>query len=113
MPLGVIKTVTALSSLGGIPAAPALCLATGNNAKAWGLNSGIITPGKDADLLIADAPNGSTRSDLFSAMENGDVPGIGVVIIAGEIRVDRSRNTPPPAKVPLGLKQPTPPLPSF
>ncbi len=113
MPLGVIKTVTELSSLGGIPAATALCLATGNNAKAWGLNSGIIAPGKDADLLIADAPNGSTRSDLFSAMENGDVPGIGVVIIDGEIRVVRSRNTPPPAKVPLVLKQPTPPLPSF
>ena len=113
MPLGVIKTVTELSSLGGIPAATALCLATGNNAKAWRLNSGIISPGKDADLLIADAPNGSTRSDLISAMENGDVPGIGVVIIDGEIRVVRSRNTPPPAKVPLVLKQPTPPLPSF
>jgi len=113
MPLGVIKTVTELSSLGGIPAATALCLATGNNSKAWGLNSGIIAPGKDADLLIADAPNGSTRNDLFSAMENGDVPGIGVVIIDGEIRVVRSRNTPPPAKVPRVLKQPTPPLPSF
>ena len=113
MPLGVIKTVTELSSLGGIPAATALCLATGNNSKAWGLNSGIIAPGKDADLLIADAPNGSTRSDLFSAMENGDVPGIGVVIIDGEIRVVRSRNSPPPAKVPRVLKQPTPQLPSF
>ena len=113
MPLGVIKTVTELSSLGGIPAATALCFATGNNAKAWGLNSGIIAPGKDADLLIADAPNGSTLNDLFSAMENGDVPGIGVVIIDGEIRVVRSRNSPPPAKVPQVLKQPTPPLPSF
>jgi len=77
------------------------------------LNSGIIAPGKDADLIIADAPNGSTRSDLFSAMENGDVPGIGVVIIDGEIRVVRSRNSPPPTKVPRVLKQPTPPLPSF
>ena len=76
MPLGVVKTVTELSSLGGLPAATALCLATGNNAKAWGLNSGIIAPGRDADLLIADAPNGSTRDSMFSAMENGDVPGI-------------------------------------
>ena len=113
MPLGVVKTVTELSSLGGIPAATALCFATGNNARAWGLNSGMIAPGKDADLLIADAPNGSTRSGMFSAMENGDVPGIGVVIIDGEIRVFRSRNTPPPARVPQILKQPAPPLPSF
>ena len=113
MPLGVVKTVTELSSLGGLPAATALCLATGNNAKAWGLNSGIIAPGRDADLLIADAPNGSTRDSMFSAMENGDVPGIGVVIIDSVIRVFRSRNSPPPAKVPRILKQPTPSLPSF
>ena len=113
MPLGVVKTVTELSSLGGLPAATALCLATGNNAKAWGLNSGIIAPGRDADLLIADAPNGSTRDNMFSAMENGDVPGIGVVIIDSVIRVFRSRNSPPPAKVPQILKQPTPSLPSF
>lgn len=113
MPLGTVKTVTELSSLGGIPAATALCFATGNNAKAWGLNSGIISPGKDADLLIADAPNGSTRDNMFSAMENGDVPGIGVVIIDGVIRVFRSRNSPPPAKVPQILKQPTAQLPSF
>ena len=113
MPLGVVKTVTELSSLGRLPAATALCLATGNNAKAWGLNSGIIAPGRDADLLIADAPNGSTRDNMFSAMENGDVPGIGVVIIDSVIRVFRSRNSPPPAKVPQILKQPTPSLPSF
>ena len=113
MPLGTVKTITELSSLGGIPAATALCFATGNNAKAWGLNSGIISPGKDADLLIADAPNGSTRDNMFSAMENGDVPGIGVVIIDGVIRVFRSRNSPPPAKVPQILKQPTAQLPSF
>ena len=111
MPLGVVKTVTELASLGGIPPAIALCLATGNNAKAWELNSGIISPGKDADLLIADAPHGSTRNDLFSAMSNGDVPGIGVVIIDGVIRVVRSRNTPPPQRMPRVIKQPTPELP--
>ena len=111
MPLGVVKTVTELASLGGIPPAIALCLATGNNAKAWELNSGIISPGKDADLLIADAPHGSTRNDLFTAMSNGDVPGIGVVIIDGVIRVVRSRNTPPPQRMPRVIKQPTPELP--
>jgi enamidase len=111
MPLGVIKTVTELSSLGGIPAATALCLATGNNARAWGLNAGLIAPGKDADLVIADATEGSTRGDLFSAMENGDVPGIGMVIIDGVIRVIRSRNTPPPQRMPRLVKQPAQELP--
>jgi len=104
MPLGVAKTVTELSSLGGIPAATAVCLATGNNAKAWNLNAGVISPGRDADLLIADAPHGSTQDDLLSAIENGDVPGIGMVIVDGEIRVVRSRNTPPPQRMPQVIK---------
>ena len=107
MPLGVVKTVTELSSLGGLPAATAVCLATGNNAKAWGLTSGIISLGRDADLLILDAPNGSTQGDLLTGMENGDVPGIGIVIIDGQVRVVRSRNTPPPRRMPQVLKHPT------
>ena len=111
MPLGVVKTITELASLGGVSPATVLCLATGNNAKAWGLNSGTIARGKDADLVIADAPHGSTRDDLFSAMSNGDVPGIGIVIIDGVIRVVRSRNTPPPQRMPRVLKQPAPELP--
>lgn len=106
MPLGVVKTVTELSSLGGLPAATAVCLATGNNAKAWGLTSGIISRGRDADLLILDAPNGSTQGDLLTGMENGDVPGIGIVIIDGQVRVVRSRNSPPPRRVPQVLKHP-------
>ena len=106
MSLGVGKTITELSSLGGLPAATAICLATGNNAKAWDLNSGIIAPGRDADLLVLDAPNGSTQGDLLTAMQNGDVPGIGIVIIDGEVRVVRSRNSPPPRRVPQVLKHP-------
>ena len=107
MPLGVAKTVTELASLGGISAATSISLATGNNAWAFGLSSGIIAPGKDADLLTVDAPNGSTRDDVLSAMENGDVPGIGVVIIDGQIRVAGSRNTPPPRRIPQIIKQPS------
>ncbi len=108
MPLGVAKTVTELSSLGGIPAATAICLATGNNAKAWELNTGIIAPGKDADLLIADVPHGASQTNILSGMENGDVPGIGIVIIDGEIRVVSSRNTPPPMRIPQMVRQAVP-----
>ena len=105
IPLGVAKTITELSSLGGMPAVTVLCLATGNNARAYGLNAGMIAPGRDADLLVADAPHGSTRPDVLSAMENGDVPGIGVVIIDGAIRVFGSRNTPPPRRMPWIVRQ--------
>ena len=83
----------------------------GKQRQGWGLNAGFIAPGKNADLVIADATNGSTRSDLFSAMENGDVPGVGMVIIDGVIRVIRSRNTSPPQRMPRVVKQPAPELP--
>ena len=105
IPLAVAKTTTELTSLGHIPAETAICLATGNNARAWGLNSGLISPGRDADFVLCDAPYGSTRGDLLSAMENGDIPGIGMVIIDGEIRVERSRNTPPPQRAPQVLRR--------
>ena len=105
IPLAVAKTITELSSLGGIPAETAVCLATGNNAKAWGLNSGVIAPGRDADLVLCDAPGGSTRGDLLSAMQNGDIPGMGMVVIDGQIRLERSRNTPPPQRMPQVVKR--------
>lgn len=105
IPLGVAKTITEMASLGGIPAATAIALATGNNAKAWDLSSGVIAPGRDADLVVCDAPHASTRGDLLSAMENGDVPGIGIVIIDGEVRLERSRNTPPPQRMPQMVRR--------
>ena len=110
IPLGVAKTITELSSLGGIPAATAVCLATGNNAKAYGLSTGVIAPGRDADLLLVDAPDGSTSSQVLGAMENGDVPGIGAVIIDGNIRVFGSRNTPPPRRMPRLVRESACPL---
>ncbi len=105
IPLAVAKTITEFSSLGGIPPETAVCLATGNNANAWSLNSGMIAPGREADLVLCDAPGGSTRNDVLSAMRNGDIPGIGMVVIDGEVRLERSRNTPPPKRVPRVVKR--------
>ena len=105
IPLAVAKTITEFSSLGGIPPETAVCLATGNNANAWSLNSGMIAPGREADLVLCDAPGGSTRNDLLSAMQNGDIPGIGMVVIDGEVRLERSRNTPPPKRAPRVVKR--------
>ncbi len=105
IPLAVAKTITEFASLGGIPPETAVCLATGNNSKAWGLNSGVIAPGREADLVLCDAPHGSTRGDLLSGMQNGDIPGVGMVIIDGEVRLERSRNTPPPQRMPRVVKR--------
>jgi enamidase len=94
MPMGVLKTVCELSSLGGLPAAEAVALATGNNARAFRLSTGTIAVGQPADLLVCDAPVASAAPDALGAIARGDIPGISCVIVDGQVRVGRSRNTP-------------------
>jgi len=94
MPLGVIKTVAELSSFSGMDSAVVWALATGNNARTWELPSGVIRPGSAADLVVMDAPWGSTRDDARSALAIGDIPGITAVVTGGTLRALTSRNTP-------------------
>ena len=94
LPLGVLKTICELASLGDFPPAQAIALATGNNALAFRLTTGTVETGRPADLVVCDAPVGSAARDAVGAIRRGDIPGISCVIIDGEIRVTRSRNTP-------------------
>ncbi len=95
IPLGILRTITQIASLSGIPAAKAWAMASGNTAKVYGLNTSLIQVGSEADMVIMDAPMGSVGQDALSAMEAGDIPGIAVVMVDGEIKVKVSRNTPP------------------
>jgi enamidase len=94
MPMGVIKTVCEVASLGGLPPAEAIALATGNNARAFRLATGTIAVGQPADLVVCDAPVGSAAGDALGAVARGDIPGISCIVIEGDVRVGRSRNTP-------------------
>src|ERR671925_391380 len=95
MPMGVLKSVCELASLGDLPAEMAIALATGNNARAFRLTgSATLAVGQAADLVVCDAPAASLAPDAFSAIARGDIPGISAVVIDGEVRVGRSRNTP-------------------
>jgi enamidase len=99
MPLGVIKTVAELSSLGDVDPALVWAAATGNNARMWDLPAGLIRTGAAADLVVMDAPWGSTAADALGALAIGDIPGISAVICAGEVRAKLSRNTPRAARL--------------
>jgi enamidase len=98
IPLGILRVVSLLASLGELPAAEALCLATGNTARLYNLPVGIIAPGREADLVIADAPVGSVGQTALEALQAGDLPGISMVLIDGQVRIGRSRNTPPASR---------------
>ena len=97
IPLGILRTITQIASLSNIPAAAAIAMATGNTAAVYGLSTGIIAPGKEADLAIIDTPMGSVGKTALAAIEAGDLPGVALVLIDGEIKVSKSRNTPPAA----------------
>jgi enamidase len=94
MPMGVLKTVCEISSLGELAPEAAIALATGNNARGFRLDTGTIAVGQPADLVVCDAPAASAADDALAAIARGDIPGISCVIIDGEVRVGRSRNTP-------------------
>jgi enamidase len=95
MPLGMFYTISHLASLGGMPPEQAIAAATGNNARVYRLNTGLLQPGKEADVLLIDACAGGSQDDALSALRNGDVPAVSAVLTAGVPRfVGRSRNTP-------------------
>jgi len=94
MPMGVLKSVCELASLGDLAPETALALATGNNARAFRLATGTVAVGQPADLVVCDAPAASQAADALSAIRRGDIPGISAVVVDGVVRVGRSRNTP-------------------
>jgi enamidase len=99
-PLGILRMVSMLSSLGELPAEIAFCLATGNTARMRELDCGLIEVGRSADFVIMDKAQHSPGKNLLDSVQLGDLPGIGMTIIDGIVRTQRSRNTPPATKVP-------------
>jgi len=98
MPLGVLRTLATISSLGGLPPEIAITAATGNTSRVFGLSEGIISEGKPADLILFDSPIGSEGEDGLKALSIGDLPAIALVMIDGNIETIGSRNTPPPKR---------------
>jgi enamidase len=99
-PLGVVRMIAMLSSLGEIPAETAICFATGNTANMRGLNCGLVAAGREASFVLMDRAQHSSGKDLLDSIRKGDLPGIGMVITDGVVSAQRSRNTPPAGRVP-------------
>ncbi|HTR22435.1 MAG TPA: amidohydrolase family protein [Terriglobales bacterium] len=99
-PLGIIRMIALLASVGGIAAESAICMASGNTAKIRGLNGGLIAAGREASFVFMDKAQHSGGKDLLDSVQKGDLPGIGMVIADGAVSIQRSRNTPPATRVP-------------
>ena len=99
-PLGILRMIAMLSSLGNVPAEIAFCFATGNTARMRELDTGIIEPGMSADFIILDQAQHSPGKDMLESIQQGNLPGIGMTIIDGKVTSTRSRNTPPAGRLP-------------
>lgn len=103
-PLGVVRMLAFLSSIGEIPAETAVCLATGNTAKMRNLECGLIAPNREASFVLMDKAQHSAGRNLLDSIQKGDLPGISMVIIDGAVSAHRSRNTPPATTAPEIVK---------
>lgn len=101
IPLGMLRNLVLLASVGNLDPAYAVAAASGNTARVFGLNTGIIEVGKEADLVLMDAPMGSFGRDALEGLKVGDIPGVAMVIVDGEVKAGISRNTPPPTHKPV------------
>jgi len=102
-PLGILRMIAMLSSLGNVPAEIAFCFATGNTARMRELDSGIVEVGKSADFVLLDQAQHSPGKDMLESIQQGNLPGIGMTIIDGVVTSTRSRNTPPATRLPSVL----------
>ena len=97
-PLGILRVIGHVSSLGGVAPEFAVAAATGNGANIHGLNRGVVASGREADLVVVDAPMGSQAPDALGAFALGDTPAVAIAMIDGHIKFTKSRNTPPPTR---------------
>lgn len=103
-PLGILRMVAMLSSLGNVDAATAFCFANGNTARQRDLDVGLLEEGYSADFVLMDQAQHAPGKTLLDSVELGNLPGVGMTIIDGIVRTTRSRNTPPAGRLPEVLQ---------
>lgn len=94
IPLGMLRQMAEMCSLGPLTPRQALSAVTGNVRAIYGLQEGELSVGSPANLVALDAPLGSRATTALDALSLGDLPAVSMVISRGELRLTRSRNTP-------------------
>lgn len=99
IPRGMLRNICYLASVCGVDPVSAVAAGTGQTARAHGLNTGVISEGMPADLLVLGPITGSTATDALESFALGDLPGIATVLVDGvPLVATRSEQTPPPSR---------------
>ncbi|WP_394690410.1 amidohydrolase family protein [Hoeflea sp.] len=99
-PLGILRMVAMLSSLGNVDAATAFCFANGNTSRQRELDVGLLEVGYSADFVLMDQAQHAPGKTMLESVQLGNLPGVGMTVIDGKITSHRSRNTPPATRLP-------------
>ena len=103
-PLGILRMIAMLSSLGNVPAEVAFCFGTGNTTRQRELDTGMIEAGLCADFVLMDQAQHAPGKTILESVQLGNLPGVGMTIIDGRVTSQRSRNTPPAGRIPEIVK---------
>ncbi len=99
-PLGILRMIAMLSAFGNVPAEIAFCFGNGNTSRQRDLDVGLIEKGYAADFVLLDQAQHAPGKTMLESVVQGNLPGVGMTIIDGVIRSERSRNTPPAQRLP-------------
>ncbi|WP_259993952.1 amidohydrolase family protein [Sulfitobacter sp. S190] len=102
-PLGILRMIAMLSAFGNVPAEIAFCFGNGNTARQRSLDTGLIEKGMAADFVLLDQAQHAPGKSMLDSVALGNLPGVGMTIIDGIVRSERSRNTPPAQRLPEKL----------
>lgn len=87
VPGAILRTVQLLNHMvPEVTVATLICMATGNSARGFGLEGGVIALGAPADLVVWDPVEGSATDTFVECVAYGDRAYPGLVMIDGEIR---------------------------
>lgn len=100
-PLGILRMVAMLSSLGNVPAEVAFCFGNGNTSRRRELDTGLIDIGMAADFVLMDQAQHAPGKTMLESVQLGNLPGVGMTVIDGIVCSERSRNTPPATRLPF------------
>jgi enamidase len=95
LPRAILQTIGLVAAFVGVEPAAAVAIGTGNTADAYRLNSGKLEVGRDADILLIDAPEDSAARDGLEALAVGDTPTISMIMIDGVVTTLQAANTMP------------------
>ncbi len=89
-PLGILKTIGDICSLADVSPERVWAVASGQGARAFGVEGNTVEIGAAADLVVIDASLGSCEENATAALAEGEFPGVAVVLTDGQVRVNGS-----------------------